>query len=237
MKRIVIALAALLASVPAFAQEPPKKDDKYRPEAPQGGKEEKDLTPEEALKILKEVKDLMDVSEELLNSSSMGKALEAEEKILERVRELLKDEGKVDPKDSQRKVLEKIEKLMKKSEGNQQGAVDKMADVIRRVKAQQQGQGQPQDGPPQQRQPQDGQPQSAQQPSNPATSPYDPNRTGEPINKFRSSGDRTGRWGDLPGRVREAMLSGKRDLDDFPPEYQQFLKEYFRALNDSSVNK
>jgi hypothetical protein len=27
------------------------------------------------------------------------------------------------------------------------------------------------------------------------------------------------------------MLHGKRDLDDFPPEYQQFLKEYFKALN------
>jgi hypothetical protein len=27
------------------------------------------------------------------------------------------------------------------------------------------------------------------------------------------------------------MLSGKRDLDDFPPEYQQLLKEYFKSLS------
>ncbi len=26
------------------------------------------------------------------------------------------------------------------------------------------------------------------------------------------------------------MFSGKRDLDDFPPEYQQLLKEYFQGL-------
>jgi hypothetical protein len=68
-----------------------------------------------------------------------------------------------------------------------------------------------------------------QQPSNPATSPYDPNRN-DPANVFRSKGDRSGRWGDLPPRIREAMFSGKRDLDDFPPEYQQLLKEYFQGL-------
>ena len=135
MSRSWIAWAALAAfGAGAFAQDPPKpKDDKYRPEAPEGGKEEKDLTPEEALQILKEVKDLMDVSEELLNSSSMGKALETEQRILERVKELLKEE-KIDPRDSQQKVLEKIEKLMRKSEGNQQGAVDRMADLLKRAR-------------------------------------------------------------------------------------------------------
>jgi ElaB/YqjD/DUF883 family membrane-anchored ribosome-binding protein len=126
----VIAWAALAA----FAQEPDRKDDKYRPEAPQGGKEDEELTPEKALRMLKDVKELMDVSEELLNSSSMGKAVETEQKILERVRELLKDE-KVDPKDAQQKALEKIEKLMRKSEGSQQGAVDKMGEIIRKAKS------------------------------------------------------------------------------------------------------
>jgi hypothetical protein len=28
------------------------------------------------------------------------------------------------------------------------------------------------------------------------------------------------------------MLSGKRSLDDFPPEYQQVLKEYMKKLAD-----
>jgi hypothetical protein len=69
------------------------------------------------------------------------------------------------------------------------------------------------------------------QPSSPATSPYDPGRNSDPINKFRSRGDRTGRWGDLPPRLREAMLSGKRDLDDYPAEYRELLKEYFKSLS------
>lgn len=59
--------------------------------------------------------------------------------------------------------------------------------------------------------------------------PYDPNRR-DPMHKFRSRGDRTGRWGDLPARIREAMLSGRRDLDDYPAEFQQILKEYMDAL-------
>ena len=44
--------------------------------------------------------------------------------------------------------------------------------------------------------------------------------------------DRTGNWGNLPPRLRQAMLSGKRSLDDFPPEYQQVLKEYMKKLAD-----
>jgi hypothetical protein len=27
------------------------------------------------------------------------------------------------------------------------------------------------------------------------------------------------------------MLSGKRDLDDFPAEYRELLKEYFKSLS------
>jgi hypothetical protein len=42
--------------------------------------------------------------------------------------------------------------------------------------------------------------------------------------------DRTGNWGNLPPRLREAMMTGKRAIDDFPAEYQQILKEYMRKL-------
>jgi len=30
------------------------------------------------------------------------------------------------------------------------------------------------------------------------------------------------------------MLSGKRDIDDFPPEFQQILKEYMKKLAEES---
>lgn len=52
----------------------------------------------------------------------------------------------------------------------------------------------------------------------------------DPVNKFRSRGDRTGQWGNLPPRIREAILHGTRDLDEYPPEYREALKEYMKKL-------
>ena len=88
-----------------------------------------------------------------------------------------------------------------------------------------------QEKPQQKQQQQQQQAKRPQQPSSPATSPYDPNRQGDPINKFRSKGDRTGRWGDLPSRLREPFLNGKRDLDDYPAEFRELLKEYFKEIS------
>jgi ElaB/YqjD/DUF883 family membrane-anchored ribosome-binding protein len=204
-----------------------------RQDKPPGNpREEAELSIEEAMKMLKEVGKLMESAEELLNDASRGKALETEKELMEKIDKLLKEDPKENPAEAQKKILERIQKLMGKSGDSQGKSADKMGEVIRRVKAAQ-GQGQPQPGQPQpgqqQPKPQSGKPD---QPSNPADKPYDPNRNGEPINKFRSKGDRTGRWGDLPARVREAMLTGKRAIDDFPAEYQQVLKEYMKKLAD-----
>jgi ElaB/YqjD/DUF883 family membrane-anchored ribosome-binding protein len=220
---MAFALAAGLASA-SWAQD---KQDK----PPSTPKEEAELSIEEAMKMLKEVGKLMETAEELLNDASRGKALETEKELMEKIDKLLKEDSKENPSDAQKKVLEKIQKLMGKSEKSQGQSADKMGEVIRRVKAAQ-GQGQGQPGQPQPGQQPKPQGQKPDQPSNPADKPYDPNRNGEPINKFRSKGDRTGRWGDLPARVREAMLSGKRAIDDFPAEYQQVLKEYMKRLAD-----
>jgi hypothetical protein len=212
--------------------EAPKPDEKFRPEAPKA-EEEADLTPEKAMQMLKEVRELQELAAELLNASAQGKALETEQALLSKLKGLLKDEEKANPQAAQKKILEKIERLMGKSEGSQKDAVDKMGEIIRRVKqGQGQGQGKPQPGQQQkQQQQQQQQGKRPQQPSNPATSPYDPGRNSDPINKFRSTADRTGRWGDLPARLREPILNGKRDLDDYPPEFQQLLKEYFKELS------
>ena len=214
---IALAFAAGLA-----VQDKPDK-------APAPPKEEQEMTIDEAMKMLKEVGTLMELAEELLNSASHGKALETEKELMDKIEKLLKEDSKENPAEAQKKILEKIQKLMGKGEKSQGQSADKMGEVIRRVKSAQ-GQGQPQPGQPQPgQQPKPGS-QKPDQPSNPADKPYDPNRTGEPINKFRSRGDRTGRWGDLPARVREAMMSGKRAIDDFPAEYQQVLKEYMKKL-------
>jgi len=214
----------------ALAQDPPKPDDKFRPEAPKKDEEE-DLTPEQALQMLKEVNELQDLAAELLNATARGKALETEEALLLKLKGLLKDDEKKDSETATKKILEKIERLMGKSEGSQKDAADKMGEIIRRAK-QSQGQGKPGEPKPGQPKPgQQSQPQRTQQPTNPATSPYDPGRNSDPINKFRSKGDRSGRWGDLPARLREPILNGKRDLDDYPPEFQQLLKEYFKEVS------
>jgi ATP-dependent exoDNAse (exonuclease V) beta subunit len=221
MLALILTLASFGSGLTAFAQDKQEKP----------AKEEAELTIEEAMKMLKECGKLMESAEDLLNDASRGKALETEKELMEKIDKLLKEEPKENPAEAQKKVLEKIQKLMQKSEKSQGDSADKLGEVIRRVKAAQ-GQGQGQPGQPQQ--PQQPKPQSGKpdQPQNPADKPYDPNRNGEPINKFRSKGERTGRWGDLPARLREAMLSSKRLSDDFPAEYQQVLKEYMKRLAD-----
>ena len=223
MSKLTTAIALVLGlGLPAFAQDKP----------PAPPKEEAELSIEEAMKMLKECGKLMESAEELLNDASRGKALETEKELMEKIDKLLKEDSKENPAEAQKKVLEKIQKLMQKSEKSQGDSADKLGEVIRRVKAAQgQGQGQPQQGPPQQQQ-QKPQSMKPDQPQNPADKPYDPNRNGEPINKFRSRGERSGRWGDLPARIREAMLSGKKLSDDYPAEYQQVLKEYMKRLAD-----
>jgi hypothetical protein len=223
-KRSTALALVLVLGAPAFAQDRPQRQEKP-------AKEEAELTIEEAMAMLKECGKLMDSAEELLNDASRGKALETEKELMEKIDKLLKEDPKENPSEAQKKVLEKIQKLMQKTEKSQGESADKLSEVIRRVKAAQ-GQGQGQPGQPQQPQQQKPQSMKPDQPQNPADKPYDPNRNGEPINKFRSKGERTGRWGDLPARLREAMLSGKRLSDDFPAEYQQVLKEYMKRLAD-----
>ena len=100
-------------------------------EKPAPKEDHEDLTPEKALEMLKEVQGLMTRSEDLLNDSSRGKAVETEDVILKRINELLRD----DPAAAQKKVLEKIAKLMEKSEGSQKDAIERMAEIIRKAKS------------------------------------------------------------------------------------------------------
>jgi hypothetical protein len=144
MKTLWLLWAAPLflgAGARAFSQDPPqpperapKPGEKFLPEAPRP-EEEADLTPEQAMATLREVRSLMEKSEELLQNSSRGKALETEEELLKKIKDLLKDEEKSDPGAAQKQILEKIERLMKKSERHQTNAIERMADLIRRAKS------------------------------------------------------------------------------------------------------
>jgi uncharacterized protein with von Willebrand factor type A (vWA) domain len=177
------------------------------------------MTPEQAMEMLKDIQGMMSKAEELLNDGSRGKALETEEELMRRL------EQELGATEAQKKILEKVRKLTERSEKKQKDAVDKLAEVIRKAKAQS-GNGQSKD----QQQKKDGQSSKAQNPSSPAQSPYDPNRN-DPPSKFRSKADKTGSWGNLPEKVRDAMLHGKRDVDEYPAEFSELLKEYMRQLS------
>jgi hypothetical protein len=196
---------------------------------PANPKEEAELSIEEAMKMLKEVGKLMESAEELLNDASRGKALETEKELMAKIDKLLKEDPQSNPAEAQKKVLEKIQKLMQKSEKSQGESADKMGEIIRRIKA-----GGSCNKPGECEKPGPPKPQGSKpnQPNKPAEKPYDPYRTGDATNKFISKAHRTGQWGELPARVREAMYSGKRLSDDYPAEYQQVLKEYMKRLAD-----
>ncbi len=123
-------LAFALAAGVAWAQEK-KDEDKYKPE--QG--DEKDLTPEEAMRLLKEAQELMLKSEELLNDSSRGKSLEAEAEILKKLEELLREEEKKNPAILQKKILELIQRMLQKTDKKQQDTIEKLNEIIKRAKS------------------------------------------------------------------------------------------------------
>lgn len=94
------------------------------------GEDDDQLTPEEAMEMLKDIHGMMRKSAELLNDSSRGKALETEEEILKK----LETEFKDDPSAMQKQILEKIQKLTKRSEQKQKDAIDKLTELIKKAK-------------------------------------------------------------------------------------------------------
>jgi hypothetical protein len=185
------------------------------------GEDEDQLTPEQAMEMLKDIHGLMAKAEDLLNDGSRGKALETEQELLKKLEREFKDE----PAALQRQILEKVKKLTQRSEKKQKDAIDKMQELIKKARSCGGGNSK---GDKQQEQKQN-QSQAQKQPSGPAQTPYNPNRT-DPPSKFRSNADRTGQWGNLPPRMREQMMHGKRDIDDYPAELQQVLSEYMKRI-------
>jgi hypothetical protein len=187
----------------------------------QDGDDEDQLTPEQAMEMLKDIQGMMTKAEELLNDSSRGKALETEEELIKKLQNELKD----DPSAPTKQILEKVKKLNERTEKKQKDAIEKLAELIKKAKSSS-GSGQSKD-----QKKKDGKNgQKPQNPSSPAQAPYDPNRS-DPPSKFRSQADKTGQWGNLPEKIRDAMLHGKRDVDEYPAEFQQMLKEYMERLS------
>lgn len=120
--------AAFLA---AFALPTWGQDEPAPPPAPQEEDDEDQLTPEEAMEMLREAEALMKKAEELLNDSSRGKALETEEELIEK----LKQEFKDDPALAEKQAVEKIRKLAERAGQKQKSASEKLAEIIKKAKS------------------------------------------------------------------------------------------------------
>jgi len=105
-----------------------QEEKEWKPDIPS---EDGEFPPEEAMKLLKDAQNLMGRSAELLQDSSRGKALKADRELLEKIEKLLKKEK---PESFQGQVLKLVEKLLKKAEQKQQNSLDKIKEIIRRVR-------------------------------------------------------------------------------------------------------
>ena len=114
---------------------------------------------------------------------------------------------------------------MKRSEGRQQGAIDKLADLVKKMLAcqgseckscQKSGQKQAKQ-------------QNKSQPNaqNPAQSPHIPSAD-DPISTFRSRAEQAGCWGPLPPRISGQGVPV--NLVEYSAEVRAMLKEYLRVL-------
>lgn len=175
--------------------------------------DEDQLTPAQVREALQDIHRMMELAERLLNDSSRGRALETEQALLDRYRDQFGDV----PLD----VLEKVRKLAERAEKKQKDVIDRLAELIKKAR-------EARSNPPKERQPGD-ETREPRGPDDGAKKPYGVNRTAQPGDIFRSKGA-DGGWGGLPPKDRPAALQSWRALDEYPPEFQQVLKEYYEEL-------
>ena len=128
MRRMALMSVAFLFTLAAagWAQEEPKSDPKNEKDD-----DEDQLTPEQAMEMLKDIQGMMSKAEELLNDSSRGKALATEEDLIKKLEKEFKD----DPTALQKQILEKVKKLNERTEKKQKDAIDKLAELIKKAKS------------------------------------------------------------------------------------------------------
>ena len=216
--------------------EPAPRVPTLKPPGADGG-EDAELTPEEILKRLQEARDLMFEAEELL--SKLGKE-GAPERMRRAADKLAPPKPPDDPSSpsgggaqgAQSDGMKKLDALLRGTEKAQQETAERLNGLLQKLAQMEQQQGQPQPGGqrPQNPRPQPLNPDNQPNPGQPAEKPYDPpKRTPPPLTGPRSS-DPAGAWGNLPPRLRDQILQGERDVERFPEEYRELLREYFKRL-------
>lgn len=215
--KLTVALVVCIFALSSFAQE-----------------EDRELTPEEILKLMDQISKLMGEAEEALHYSSLEEAEQSSEEIIKRILELLRVKDKKKQRELTKDIFERVRKLLEKTRRAQGKAIDKINEILKRAPRCEGESRQPQDKqdkkqPKRKPKRKPGKSGSTRQPGSPARQPYDPAAT-DPPNPFKALKMKVLRWGELPPKIREIIEQGMRGIDKFPPEYQEILKKYYEKL-------
>ena len=176
--------------------------------------------PEEVdvLSLLKQIQEKMTDAADDLSKASVWKASENQGQTVTDINEVIK---------RQKEALEQLNKSLQDTKKKQQDAIDNINKLIKAARqAQQQGEGQQNQPQPNAQQPQKSKEQPKQKPGEPAQKPYE--ATAQPPGTGRHTGGTTDRWGNLPPKLRDAIILSKSE--EFTLEYQQWLERYFKIL-------
>lgn len=171
---------------------------------------------------LNKIIEKMGDAEGFLSQASIWKALTPQEQAGHDIDKIIKQ---------QEKALKELNKLFKNTKGSQKQAIKEISKLIKLARQQGQGQGssqgqkQPQ---PKKIKPQNKQPQPQQKkPGHPADKPYE--ATGTLPHGLRPfTDDLAKKWGNLPPKLRDAILEMKQD--ELISEYLERLEKYFKIL-------
>ena len=181
--------------------------------------EDDELTPAQAIELLKEAYEHMVKVEELLNDSSRGKALETEKELLAKLERDFKDIPAGE-------IMKRVQRVIEKAQKRQRDANAKLDEIIKKARSSS-GKGGSEQTKGEEPKDSKGQPKSQKQAGSPADKAYDPNRTDD-VSKFRSTADRTGSWGNLPPSARKAIMDAAKA--EIPSEFQDQWSDYSRRL-------
>lgn len=178
--------------------------------------------PEETdvLAVLKQISEKMTDSADGLSKASIWKAIKEGEDAGKKIEEIIR---------MQKEALAQLDKSLQETKSKQKGAIDditKLIKLARKMQSNSQSDGSAQQSNPE---PKPGQknPGSQQKPNQgPAQQPYE--STTNPPGSGRHTGGASEQWGNLPPKLRDAILLSKNE--EFTLEYQEWLQRYFKIL-------
>lgn len=177
--------------------------------------------PEETdiLAVLKQIYEKMTDSADGLSKASIWKAIKEGDEAGKKIEEIIR---------MQKEALAQLDKSLQETKSKQKGAIDDITKLIKLARKMQSNNSSEQSQPNPQPQRGEKKPSSQQKPNQgPAQQPYDDSTTNPP-GSGRHTGGASEQWGNLPPKLRDAILLFKNE--EFTLEYQEWLQRYFKIL-------